>query len=176
MSEENMSTNLEEYLQTRIAMQAKRQEIQQKLAVTNRALFPWKLVMGGLLVLIIGSGIAARIFASVWTLLTTFGVFGGVCCIILFYSSAGKKNFAQFWSLRNELIVLEAHQRLIEEIWQEMLPKDVALRTLHYKTFKHDEQAFTEFAQRVQNFIEEQQPQQPSREQQSDGKETSGSA
>ncbi len=170
MSEENMPTNLEEYLQVRIAMQAKRQEIQRKLAATNRALFPWQLVMGGLLVLIIGSGIAAKIFASGWIFLTTLGVFGSIFCIILFYSSTGKKNFSQFWSLLDELTVLDAHQHSIEETWQEMLPKDVALRTLHYKTFKNDEQAFTEFAQRVQNLIEQQQQRQPLPKQQSDEK------
>jgi hypothetical protein len=170
MSEENMPTNLEEYLQVRIAMQAKRQEIQRKLAATNRALFPWQLIMGGLLVLIIGSGIAAKIFASGWLFLTTLGVLGGFFCIILFYSSTGKRNFSQFWKLRDELIELDAHQHLIEEIWQEMLPKDVALRTLHHKTFKNDEQAFTEFAQRAQHLIEQQRQRQSLPEQKSDRK------
>ena len=170
MSEENMPTNLEEYLQVRIAMQAQRQEIQRKLAATNRALFPWQLVMGGLLVLIIGSGIAAKIFASGWIFLTTLGDFGGIFCIILFYASAGRRDFSQFWKLQNELIVLDAHQHLIEETWQEMLPKDVALRTLHHKTFKNDEQALNEFAQRVQNLIEQQQRRQSLPEQQPNGK------
>jgi len=170
MSEEIMPTNLEEYLKVRGDMLARQQDIQQKVAAANCALLPWKLVMGSLLVLIIGSSIAAGIFASSWVWLTTLSVFAGAGCIICFYSSSGRKHFAQFWKLRDELIVLEAHQRLIEEIWQEALPKDVALRTLHYKTFKNDEQAFAEFAQRVQNLIQEQEPRSALPEQQSNEK------
>jgi len=136
MSKENMPTNLDEYMQVRTEMQARQREIQQKLAATNHALLPWKLVMGGLLVLIIGSSIAAEMVASSWAILTTLSALGGIICITIFYSSPGKKKLAQFWSLRDELTVLGTHQRLIEEIWQEMHPKELAPRIRHSKTVK----------------------------------------